>query len=134
MLDRNDWRQWWGKVKWQLISFKFLSFWTFILLSIGSCYWLWLVYFKTIYILEKLVQNNILPKEKLSEIIINIQNILFNTALSNILLFFGTSLASVIAIKGVSYYTNSKNTVEAIKKIDSNPSAKEDLKQFFVKK
>lgn len=130
-IDVNDWRAFWGKIKWQLISFKFLSFWTFVFLLVTAWGSLVAIYYKSLKTVKELYVANMITQEQVSQIIINTQNTLFDTALSNILIFSGAILGSIIAIKGVSYWTNSEQVKEVIKKTEMNGS--EDLKQFLPK-
>ena len=122
-----DWSDWLSKIRWQLISFKFLAFWIFVLLFILACLGLGFLYFKTIAIVTVLYQSGFITKESFATIIIHIQSVLFETALANILLFMGTIMTSIIAIKGISYVTYTKRAVEAIK----SPTPTENLKQFI---
>ena len=131
-LYSDDWKAWFCKLKWHFISFKFLSFWTFIVLLIGSVASLFYVYAYSIKVTSELYKRGLLTKDHVSTIITHVQTTLFDVALSHLLIFFGAAITSVIAIKGVSYWTNAKQTSTAINKVDN--IQKEDLKQYLPKK
>lgn len=132
-LDREDWTDWWGKLKWQLISFKFLSFWTCITMLILA--WLSLIqlYERSIDVAKDLYKHEYIAKEDVSKIVTHTMTTLFDSALSHILIFAGATLTCIVAVKGVSYYTNSKQTSEVIRKLDGD-TTKEDLKKFLPKR
>jgi hypothetical protein len=135
IIQDPDWQDWAAKLRWQLISFKFLSFWACIVLLVAVFRCLWDTYFKTINIATELYKQGILTKDNLSSIIISTQAALFDNALAHILLFAGTVLTSIVTIKGVSYVTNARKTAAVINKMDTptTTAAKEDLKQFLPK-
>ena len=102
MLGQSDWKEWFSKIKWQLISFKFLSFWVFILLLVFSLLSLGLMYKYSIVVASDLFKKGYITKENVTTIITHSQTVLFDVSLSHLLLFFGAAIGSVIAIKGVS--------------------------------
>lgn len=133
LLDKKDWKLWFKKLKWELISFKFLSFWTLICLLI-LCWWsLAKLHTNSIEVAKSLKTEGYIEKEAVSALIIHSQTVIYEKALGHVLLFFGTVLVSIIAIKGVSYWTDSNQTAELIKKLDST-STNEDLKKFLPNK
>jgi hypothetical protein len=132
IFSSSDWQGWGNKLKWQLISFKFLAFWAFVGMLIAAFRCLWDFYFKTIDIATGLCKAGLLSKADLSQIIMHTQSVIFDSAFSHVLLFAGTAITSIIAIKGVNYYTDNKRTVEAIRRMDNTThEAKEDLKKFI---
>ena len=131
-LYSDDWKAWFCKLKWQFISFKFLAFWTLLIMLAGSGVGLALVYRYSLKILKELYKSGYLTKDHVSAIIMHTQTTLFDVALSHLLMFFGTAIAAIITIKGVSYWTDSKQTSAAIGKLDT--IQKEDLKQYLPKK
>jgi hypothetical protein len=131
-LFSNDWKDWFCKLKWQFISFKFLAFWTFVVLLAASELGLIYIYKYSIRITTSLFKAGYITKDHVATIITHTQTTLFDIALSHLLVFFGAAIASIIAIKGVSYWTNSKQTSAAIDKVES--IQKEDLKQYLPKK
>ena len=134
LIDKSDWKEWINKLKWQLISFKFLSFWTAIVLLVGSWFSLEELHDKSIAVATALYKQGFLTKDNLTTIITHSQTVLYDAALSHILIFSAAVITGILAIKGMSYYTDSKQTSEVIKKLDDNSSSGEDLKKFLPKK
>lgn len=129
----SDWKDWFWKIKWQLISFKFQSFWISILLLVASWWSLAALHDKSIHTAEKLFKLKYIDQNSVTNIITHSQTVLFDVALGHILTFSGVILTSIIAIKGVSYYTNHKTTEAVLKKMNGD-TTKEDLKRFLPKK
>lgn len=132
LLDKEDWTNWLGKLKWQLISFKFLAFWTFIFLLIGAWLSLKVILLEVIERSTALYKLGYLTKEGLATIITHTETVLYDSALSHVLLFSTAVITGILAIKGVSYYTDGKSTSEVIKKLDTGTS-NADLKKFLPK-
>lgn len=133
--DKEDWSNWIAKVKWQLISFKFLAFWVFTLLIIFFWYSIERLHNHVVYTAKDLFTGGYIKQADVATIITHSQTVLYDVALSHILLFLGAILASVIAIKGVSYYTDGQKTKAVIDKIGpTEGETAEDLKQFLPKK
>lgn len=128
---RKDWCDWFAKLKWQLISFKFLSFWVFIVLLVGSWYSLAKIHERAISVAETLFKNKMINQAGVVTIITHSYSVLYDAALSHLLIFFGATIASVIAIKGMSYFTDSQKTRAVISKMES--SNEEDLKKYLPK-
>lgn len=132
MFKDLEWRAWFSKIKWQLISFKFLSFWVSIGLLIAAWVSLFNIFEYTVRVAIDLHEKDYISGAELTDIINHSQSIMFNSALSHVLVLSGAILASIVAIRGVSYYTESKTTCEALKKVESNkPKSTEDLKKFL---
>lgn len=130
MVDFADWKNFWCKFKWQFISFKFLSFWTFIILLIVAGMSLFKIFMVSVAFSKELYTLGFIEKKNVAELIMHSQTVLFDTALSHILLFFGAVIGSIIAIKGVSYWTNSTQKTATIKAITKENI---DLKAFLPK-
>ena len=130
-----DWQDWARKIRWQLASFKSLAFWSFIILLITAFRCLWHIYFRTIEASTELYKLGYLTKDGLSNIITHSQTVIFDTALSHVLIFAGTAITAIIAIQGVNYVTDARKTSEVLKKMDTpnTPKGKEDLKAFLPK-
>jgi hypothetical protein len=134
MFDRgSDWTAWFTKIKWQLVSFKFIAFVIFSTFLASSWVGLSILHIRSIQTAERLYKLGYIGKDHVSTIITHSQTVLYDIALSHLLLFFGTILTAIIAIKGVSYVTNTKRVVEAMKKLEPEASNKENLKQFLQK-
>lgn len=125
-------KTWFSKICWQLISFKFLSFWTSVVLLVVT--WLSLegLFDKSIKTAESLFSKGYITKEAVTAIITHSQTTIYDQALSHLLIFFAALFASIFAIKGVSYYTDSKTTQAVLNKMENN-STEEDLKKFLPK-
>lgn len=130
MLGQTDWKDWICKIKWQLISFKFIAFWIFTILLTGSGICLALLHSYSIAVARDLYSKGFITKDHLATIITHSQTVLFDIALSHLLIFFGAIMGSIVAIKGVSYWTDSKKTTEIINKTENV----DDLKKFLPKK
>ena len=133
MFDRSDWSAWFAKIKWQLVSFKFISFVVFSIFLALSWVGLAELHSRSILTAERLYKLGYITKDHVSTIITHSQTVLYDIALSHLLLFFGTILTAIIAIKGVSYVTNTKRAVEVMKKLEPESSSKENLKKFLQK-
>ena len=123
---------WFSKVKWQIISFKFLAFWVSIGLLVTAWVSIVRTYQYTIDTTTTLYEKKIIDSNQFTAIITHTQDVLFNLALGHVLVLAGAILAGIIALKGVSYYTEGKNTVQALKQLDkpSVPSLRY-LKKFL---
>lgn len=123
---------WLSKLGWQLISFKFLSFWVSVTLLVSS--WISLDHLleKSVATAERLYSKGYISKEGVANIVTHSQTILYDQALSHLLIFFAALFASVFAVKGVSYFTDSKTTQAVLNKMNGD-TTKEDLKQFLPK-
>lgn len=133
MFDRSDWSAWFAKIKWQLVSFKFISFVVFSIFLALSWIGLSELHSRSVITAERLYKLGYITKDHVSTIITHSQTVLYDIALSHLLLFFGTILTAIIAIKGVSYVTNTKRAVEVMKKLEPESSNKENLKKFLQK-
>lgn len=133
MFDRSDWSAWFAKIKWQLVSFKCISFVVFSIFLALSWIGLFELHSRSILTAERLYKLGYITKDHVSTIITHSQTVLYDIALSHLLLFFGTILTAIIAIKGVSYVTNTKRAVEVMKKLEPESSSKENLKKFLQK-
>jgi hypothetical protein len=123
---------WLSKLGWQLISFKFLSFWVGIVLLVGTWLSLSNLFDSSVKTAELLYSKGYITKDGVTSIITHSQTILYDQALSHALIFFAAMFASIFAIKGVSYYTESKTTQAVLNKMNDD-SSKEDLKKFLPK-
>lgn len=123
---------WWGRIKWSLVSFKVWAFLIFILLLILS--WLSLIEIDNASKLsaQELFKLGFISKEGVVSIMNTSKTVLFQSALSSLLLFFGTCITAIIAIKGVSYYTNGQQTRAVMDKMHQQ-DANVDLKKFLPK-
>ena len=133
LFDKQDWKLWFKKLKWELISFKFLSFRALVILLILSWFSLSNLHETSIEVAKTLHTEKFIETKDVSGLITHSQTVLYDKALSHLLVFFGAVLAAVIAIKGVSYWTESKQTSEVIKKLNGD-TTKDDLKKFLPRR
>lgn len=133
LIDKEDWKEWLNKLKWQIISFKFLSFWVAIILLVSVWFSLERLHNKSVKVATDLYKADIIEKGSVTTIITHSQTTLYSSALSHILIFAGACITGIFAIKGVSYYTDSKQAQTVINKINGD-ATKEDLKKFLPKK
>ena len=133
-IDYEDWKDFWSKLKWQLISFKFLSFWAYTLLLLFFWYSIEHLHKQTILTSQDMLKNKLITSPQLSDIIKHSQTTLYDVALSHILIFLGTIITAIIAVKGVSYVTQGQKERSIINKLSDNPENNENLKKFLPKK
>ena len=124
---------WLQKVGWQLISFKFLSFWVSVILLVLCWGSLQVIFLQTVDIATTLHKQGYINQDAVKEIITHSLTTLYDSALSHILVFAGVIISGIMTIKGVSYYTDSKQTQAVIHKMNGD-ATKEDLKKFLPKK
>jgi len=122
--------EWIQKLLWQVISFKFLSFWVSIVLLVLSWVSLGHLYEASTHTAERLYKQGFITKEGATQIITHSQTVLYDQALSHLLLFFAAIFASVFAVKGMSYYTDSVTTKAVINKMPEQTSP-DDLKKYL---
>jgi signal transduction histidine kinase len=132
-MDFQDWGDWFGKLKWQLISFKFISFCTIILLVVLFWFSLERILFRIIDATMHLKEMEVIEPSAASEIIIKSQAILYDKTISHFALAVTAVLTSIIAIKGVSYVMKAKQTQEVVKKMQ-NGDLSSNLKKFLPRK
>lgn len=133
LFDREDWGSWFNKLKWQLISFKFISFWTAIILLVAAWISLDTLQDKTVTTAKELYKQEYITKDNVTTLITHSQTVLYDAALSHILIFAAACITGILAIRGVSYYTDHQERREVIKKLNGD-ATKEDLKKFLPKK
>jgi len=133
MVLSDETKAWLSKIRWQLISFKFLSFWAFVIILVGLWFSLESLHVMSIDVAKELYTGQFIDKVQVTTIITTSQEILYNKALSHILTFIGAILAAIIAIKGVSYWTESSTTKEALKKVNGNEDVNNNLRKFLKK-
>lgn len=126
----SDWKLWFSKLKWQLISFKFLAFWTVIFMMIGCWRSLGALQERSVVVATELFKKGYITKDHVATIITHSQTVLYDSALSHLLIFCGAILASIITLKGVSYWQEGKTKAAVIQKMNGD-ATKEDLKQFL---
>lgn len=128
----SDWSAWFRKIRWQFISFKVQAFWVFSVCLVAS--WLHVVhiYKDTVKSAKELFSGGFITQEGVVQMITGAQKTLFETALNHILTFAGVILTGILAIKGFSYFTSSKQTTKVIEKMGDDVSM-DDLKQFLPK-
>lgn len=131
--DKEDWKDWFNKLKWQLISFKFISFWTAIVLLV--CAWISLEHIqdKTVETAKELYKLEYITKDNVANIITHSQTVLYDSALSHILIFAAACITGILTVKGISYYTDGKQTQTVINKMNGD-ATKEDLKKFLPRR
>ena len=129
-MDWQDWKEWFKKLKWHLISFKFLSFYTVIALLVAAWLSLERMQHKTVMIAKELYKEEYIAKAAVADIIKHSQTVLFDSALNHIAVAASVVLSAIIAIKGVSYVMKSKQTSEVVKKMENGQLAK-NLKRFL---
>jgi hypothetical protein len=127
---RSDWKKWFRKIKWQLISFKFLSFFGVLSLLVAVWFSLESLFVKTVGIAEELYKKEFITQEGLSDIITKAHSTLYNDALGHLLVAAAAVLTAVIAIKGVTYFTESRQTTEVVKKLH-NGELSSNLERFL---
>jgi hypothetical protein len=132
-MANGDWAAWFGKIKWYLVSFKFISFCTVITLLVLFWNQLGNTFQITINTVKELKKLDVITKEGASEIIIKTQAVLYDTTFSHAMLAVTAVISAILAIKGVSYVMNSKQAGEVIKKVD-NKKVEEDLTRFLPKR
>jgi len=133
-IDKEDWKCFWRKLKWQLISFKFLSFWAYTGLLVFFWYSLESLHHHSIEYAQDMFKEKLITSTQVSELINHSQTVLYDTALSHLLLFLGTIITALVAIKGVSYVTEGQRSRTVINKMGENTERNEDLKKFLPKK
>jgi len=134
VFDKEDWKEWFLKFKWNFISFKFQAFWSSIVLFILSGYFICFVYLKSIDVVIFLHEKGYISKESVESIIIHTQSVLYDKALSSLLIFFGTLLTSIIAVKGVHYFSESQKYKAVVDKLKHDGSEEDrDLKKYLPK-
>ncbi len=133
MFDRDDWGDWISKVKWLLISFKFISFLIFIFILIGAWLSLECIFIRNVELVEDLFKKGMLEKAQVSDIIGKSFEILYDKALGHILLFVGGILASIIAIKGISNWVSEKTISSLTEKLEP-VQIKEKLDKIIKRK
>lgn len=131
--DKKDWKDWLNKVKWQLISFKVMSFIAFFLLLILSWLSLEEVYNDSVQVTERLYERGMIGKEQVVTLLTQSREILYDKALSHILLFIGSIMTAIIAIKGVSYWVSGKQFTDVVKNLEP-VHIKEKLEQIIKKR
>ncbi len=134
LFDKEDWKAFWCKLKWQFISFKFLSFWAYTTLLI--CFWFSLEHLhqQSIKYAKEMFKEELITSAQVTELINHSQTVLYDTTLSHLLLFLGTIITAIIAIKGVSYVTEGQRKRAVINKIGDSAEKNEDLKKFLPKR
>lgn len=123
---------WANKVFWQIISFKFLSFWCATFLLVSAWFSLQGIFDKYTYTAERLQEEGHITKDGLVTLLTHAQTVMYDSALSHLLIFFAAIFASVFAVKGISYMTEARTTSDVLKRLPDDTS-KEDLKQFLPK-
>jgi len=131
VIDYQDWRDYWNKIKWQLISFKFLSFWAYT----GLLFFFWrsldTLHKQSIDYAKEMFKEHLITSAQVSELINHSQTVLFDTALSHLLIFLATILTALIAIKGVSYITDGQKERVIINKMSDNAESNANLKKYL---
>jgi len=132
-IDGEDWSNWIKKLKWQLISFKFLSF--SAVLTLLVLFWISLeeIFIKTVKIAKDLKTSGFISEKEVSEIITKSQSVLYDSAFSHIMIGAAAVLAAIIAIKGISYVVEGGKTKEIVKKLE-NGDLSNNLKRFLPKR
>lgn len=131
--DREDWAEWWRKIKWQLISFKFISFCLIIVLAVLLWSSLDDVLFKVINAVRELSKEGVIDANGAKEVINQTQKVLYDSALGHAATVFTAALTAIIAIKGVSYVMKAKQTQEVVKKLE-NGDLNNSLDKFMPKR
>lgn len=133
LFDLEDWKEWFRKLKWQTISFKFLSFFSVLILLV--LFWLSLeeVFKRTVSIAKDLKEGGYVTQEGVTEIVTKSQSVLYDSALSHLMVAGAAVLAAIIAIKGVSYFVNGNQINNVVKKME-NGNIKDNLSRFLPKK
>ncbi len=138
VFNKNDWSDWFAKLKWQLISFKFLSFVAVLILLVLTWLSLDRLFLQTVELAKDLKTNGFISEEGVKEIILRSQVILYDNTFSHLMITAGAVLASIIAIKGVSYVVDGNKLKDMSKAIEasSGDTSKvlEDLKRFLPKR
>jgi len=130
VFNKQDWEDWVLKLKWQLISFKFLSFSVVLYLLVKAWGILHKVYMENVALVESLYEKQVLSKSGASEVLMHTQTVLYDSALSHMLTAVTTILTAIIAIKGVSYFTHSRQLTEVVKKL-GNGHVEKNISKFL---
>jgi len=129
----SDWSEWLVKLKWYLISFKIISFATVVALLIFFWGSLWKAFINTVEVAKDLKEKGIVTEEGASDIIVKAQTILYDSTFGHGMLAVTAIVSAIIAIKGVGYVMDSKQTQEVVKKL-GNGETKESLQKFLPKR
>lgn len=117
----------------ELLSFKFLSFFTVIFLIVAAWIGLERLFIKTVLIAKSLYLENIIDKDNVTKLITHSQTVLYDSALGHIMLTTGAILSAIIAVKGVAYIMDSKKDTEVLKKL-TNGDVSKNISRFVSKK
>jgi len=128
----EDWKAWFNKLKWQFISFKFLAFFTVLSCVVGAWFGLERLFLKSVSIAETLFEKEYITKDGVKEIVTHSQSVLYDMAFNHLMVGSASVLAAIIAIKGVAYVMNSKQTRAVIEKT-SNGDLQKNIKTFLPK-
>jgi hypothetical protein len=132
-MSLEDWKEWGNKLKWNLISFKFLSFYTVIGILLASWYALERIYKETISTAKELHSEGLIDQQGVFELIKHIQTVLFDSAVGHIAVAASVVLSAIIAAKMVSYYSDSRQASEVVKKLE-NGQLSGNLDRFLPKR
>lgn len=126
----DDWDEWFTKLKWQLISFKYVSFFTSLFLLIVG----WLAvnnaHNTTVDTVKVLFKEGYIDQAAVASIITHSQTVLYDNVLNHLFVAASVILSAIIAIKGVTEYIAIKQNTEVVKKLDDS-AVKDNLKRFL---
>lgn len=131
-IDVDDWKSWWAKLKWLVISFRFLAFAAVSGLLIG--FWISLIntYKYTINILTVLKNENIIKDQDIPGIIIHFQTVLFDLTVGHVSIAFTAVMTGIIALKGVQFYVKSSENKELLKQANTDQTV-ENIRKWLPK-
>lgn len=132
IIDFKDWREWWAKIKWLLISFRFLAFTAISIMLVSFWVSLIHVYEYTIDVVKAYKDEGILTEEASQAVITHLQTVLFDSTVGHVSVAFTAVMTGIIALKGVQFYVRSSETRELLKQANTDQPV-EELKKWLPK-
>lgn len=129
IINFKDWREWWAKIKWLLISFRFLAFTAISIMLISFWISLISVYKYTLDIVKEYKFEGILTEEASEKVITHLQTVLFDLTIGHVSLAFTAVMTGIIALKGVQFFVKSSENKELLKQANTENSRVEDLQK-----
>lgn len=104
----QDWAEWFTKLKWSFISFRFLSFFGFCGLLIAFWKGLEVAFMQSVNVATELHVRGYIDKEHVKDIITQAQNVLYNEAVGHVSILAAGVLIAIVGLKMVSDHIEGK--------------------------
>lgn len=131
----RDWGSWFRRIKWLFASFKFLSFFSVLLVSVAFWVGLGVVFDNTVDVVTALHQKGLIDNAHVKDITVKAYDVLYDKAVGHFSVFLTGVLVAIVGAKMVSEYGEGKVRTEVAKEAAKNGKITngDDLEKFLPK-